>query len=74
MPTKRLLMRQLRKIIRLKLEEDLSVRQIHRSLRVSVGAISKLLSKANEMCLCWSDVSQLDDVQMALFTSVYAPV
>ena len=65
MPTKRLLMRQLREILRLKLQADLSIRQIHRSLRVSVGAVSKVLSKANEMNLSWPDVNQLDDVQLA---------
>ena len=65
MPTKRLSMRQLREILRLKLQADLSIRQIHRSLRVSVGAVSKVLSKANEMNLSWPDVNQLDDVQLA---------
>ncbi|MBR9793024.1 MAG: hypothetical protein GYB58_14855 [Gammaproteobacteria bacterium] len=58
-------MRQLREILRLKLQADLSIRQIHRSLRVSVGAVSKVLSKANEMNLSWPDVNQLDDVQLA---------
>ena len=65
MPTKRLSMRQLREILRLKLQADLSVRQIHRSLRVSVGAVSKVLSNASEMKLSWADIDALDDVQLA---------
>ncbi|AXR05776.1 IS21 family transposase [Salinimonas sediminis] len=65
MPTKRLSMRQLREILRLKLQADLSVRQIHRSLRVSVGAVSKVLSNASVMKLSWADIDALDDVQLA---------
>lgn len=65
MPNKRLSMRQLREILRLRLQADLSVRQIQRSLRVSVGAVSKVLSKASELGIDWMTVDALDDVQLA---------
>lgn len=65
MPTKRLSMRQLREILRLRLQANLSVRQIHRSLRVSVGAVSKVLNKAQEIGIDWPTVALLDDVQLA---------
>ncbi len=65
MPNKRLSMRQLREILRLRLQADLSVRQIQRSLRVSVGAVSKVLSKAAELDIDWAAVEALDDVQLA---------
>ena len=58
-------MRQLREILRLRLQGDLSVRQIHRSLRVSVGAVSNVVSKAREMKLTWQEITQLNDVQLA---------
>jgi len=65
MPNKRLSMRQLREILRLKLQANLSVRQIQRSLRISVGAISKVLNKATDQGIDWSTVAELDDVQLA---------
>ena len=65
MPTKRLSMRQLREILRLRLQAKLSVRQIHRSLRVSVGVVSKILTKAQELELSWENIASLDDVQLA---------
>lgn len=60
-------MRQLREILRLRLQAELSVRQIQRSLRVSVGAVSKILSKASGLGLSWKDVEALDDIQLANF-------
>ncbi len=65
MPTKRLSMRQLREILRLRLQANLSVRQIHRSLRVSVGAVSKVLTQAQALSLHWPAIEQMDDVQLA---------
>lgn len=58
-------MRQLREILRQRLQGELSVRQIHRSLRVSVGAVSNVVGKAQEMKLDWPMIAQLDDVQLA---------
>ena len=43
MSAKRIAMRKIREILRLRLEAGLSVRQIHASAKVSVGAIQKLL-------------------------------
>ena len=45
MSAKRIAMRKIREILRLRLEAGLSVRQIHASAKVSVGAIQKLLKK-----------------------------
>ena len=65
MPAKRLSMRQLREILRLRLQAKLSVRQIHRSLRVSTGAVSKVLSKAQRLGLDWPGIEHMDDVTLA---------
>ena len=51
MPAKRLSMRQLREILRLRLQANLGVRQIHRSLRVSAGAVSAILTTAAQLGL-----------------------
>jgi hypothetical protein len=65
MPTKRLSMRHLREILRLRLHGGLSVRQIHSSLRVSVGGVQKVIKKAQEQSLDWDSVNQLNDRQLA---------
>ena len=65
MPTKRLPMRQLREILRLHLHSQLGVRQIHRTLRVSVGSVSKIIKQAHELQLDWLAICQLDDVKLA---------
>ena len=51
MSAKRIAMRKIREILRLRLEAGLSVRQINASAKVSVGAIQKLLKKADELSL-----------------------
>ena len=60
-------MRQLREILRLHLQSQLGVRHIHRSLRLSVGVVSKILNKAQELGLDWDSTQQLDEVQLAQF-------
>ena len=65
MPTKRLSMRQLREILRLRLETKLSLREIHRSLRISLGSVQKVVSKAEREDLDWSKVQSLDESQLA---------
>lgn len=65
MPAKRTSMRQLREILRLKLQADLSIRQIQRSLRVSVGGISNVLNKAQALSLDWSAIEKMDDAGLA---------
>lgn len=58
-------MRKLREILRLGLQAKLAIRPIQRSLRISVGAIQKVLSKTKELELSWDTVQQLDDKQLA---------
>jgi transposase len=65
MPAQRLSMRKLRDILRLKLQSGLSVRQIHRSLRMSVGTVSKILQKAQTLELDYPVIMQLDDSELA---------
>jgi len=65
MPTKRLSMRQLRTILRLRLQAELSLRQIKTSLRLSLGAVQKICSKAEKMKLDWPAIELLDDQQLA---------
>lgn len=65
MPTKRLSMRQLREILRLHLHRQFGVRHIHCTLRLSVGVVSKILNKAQELNLDWDIIQKLDEVQLA---------
>ena len=58
-------MRKIRDILRLRLAAQLSIRQINASTKVSVGAIQKLLSKAQELQLSWPLPDELDDAQLA---------
>ena len=46
-------MRQLREVLRLRLNAKLSLRQIKASLRLSLGAVQKVTSKAEELGLNW---------------------
>ena len=66
MPNKRITMRNIREILRLRLVAGLSVRQIHRSARISVGAIQKLLSKATALAVIWPQVETLSDKELAV--------
>lgn len=63
MPAKRITMRKIREVLRLRLAAGLSIRQIRESTKISVGAIQKLLRKADELGLVWPD--DLDDSQLA---------
>ena len=65
MAAKRISMRKIREVLRLKFEAKLSIRKINASTKISVGAIQKLLSKANELALTWPLPSELDDTQLA---------
>ncbi|RJT63806.1 IS21 family transposase [Legionella taurinensis] len=66
MPNKRITMRNIREILRLRLVAGLSVRQIHRSARISVGAIQKLLSNATALRVTWPQVESLGDKELAV--------
>ena len=71
MPAKRIPMRKLRDILRLRLQADLTIRQINNSLRLSVGAVQKVCRLAEARELTWSKVEQLDD--QALLRLLYPP-
>ena len=58
-------MRQLRELLRLRLQADLSMRQIKHSLRISLGAVQKVISKTEAQGLSWAAIEQLDDQQLA---------
>ena len=63
---KRVTMRKIRDILRLKFAGELSIRQIHRSTKVSVGAIQKLLVRAGELDLSWPLPDNMDDSELAI--------
>ena len=65
MPARRLAMRNLREILRLRYQSGLSLRQIKGSQRVSLGAVQKIISKAEQLALDWEKITQLDDQQLA---------
>ena len=65
MATQRNTMRKIRDILRLRLLGGLSIRQIKASTKASVGAIQKLLAKADELGLGWPLPEALDDHQLA---------
>ncbi len=58
-------MRQLRELLRLRLHAGLSMRQIKDSLRVSLGVVQKVISKAQTQELDWAAIEALDDQQLA---------
>ena len=65
MSAKRTTMRNIREILRLRLSAGLSIRQIRASTKVSVGAIQRLLTRADEEGLTWPLPPELDDTQLA---------
>ena len=65
MAAQRITMRKIRDILRLRFAAGLSIRQIKDSTRVSVGAIQKLLSRAQELDLSWPLPDDLDDTALA---------
>ena len=58
-------MRKIRDILRLRLAAGLSIRQIKASTKVSIGAIQKLLTKADELELSWPLPEGMNDDQLA---------
>ena len=74
MAAKRITMRKIRDILRLRYAAGLSIRQIKDSTKVSVGAIQKLLSKAQELELSWPLPDDLDDTALARLFSIPVPV
>ena len=58
-------MRKIRDILRLRLQAGLSIRQIRNSTKVSIGAIQKLLARAEALELTWPLPEDLDDARLA---------
>ena len=58
-------MRNLRGILRLRFQAGLSLRQIKGSQRVSLGAVQKIISKADLLSLDWEKITRLDDQHLA---------
>jgi len=64
MPTERMIMRKLKEILRLKLDCGLKHRQIQRAVGVSIGAVSKYCSLAEQAGLSWPMLERLDDTEI----------
>jgi transposase len=71
MATERLSMKKVREILRLKWVVNLSHRDIASSIGVSIAAISKTLSRAKAVGLCWERAATLDE--QALERLLYGP-
>jgi transposase len=65
MPAKRTTMRKIRDVLRLRLSAGLSIREISRSTKISVGGIQKLLAKASALELGWPLPDDMDDNKLA---------
>jgi len=75
MPGKRLLMRQVREVLRLKWACGLSDRQIARSLRISRPTVAGYLQRAKGVGLSWPLPEDLDEeaLERQLFARAYLP-
>jgi transposase len=58
-------MRKIRELLRLRLEAGLSIRQISASTKTSIGAIQKLLARADTLEITWPLPEDLDDGSLA---------
>jgi len=58
-------MRKIRDVLRLRHAGGLSIRQINASTKVSVGAVQKLLAKAEALALGWPLPAELTEVELA---------
>ena len=65
MAAKRLTMRNIREILRLHFEANLSLRQISACTKASVGGVQKLVAKFNEAGLTWPLPANMDDMTLA---------
>ncbi len=66
MPADRLVMRQIKDILRLRHDAGLSLREIARSLNLSVGVVSKYLQLAAAAGIGWPPPADLDEDALAL--------
>ena len=58
-------MRKLREVLRLRLHAKLSMRQIRNSTQMSVGAVQKVVARAEQHNLDWPAIQALNDSQLA---------
>lgn len=58
-------MRKIKEVLRLRLSSGLSIRQIRSSTKVSIGAIQKLLARAEELGLTWPLPADMSEVALA---------
>ena len=65
MAGKRIRMRKIKEVLQLRLKAGLSVRQISASTKISVGAIQKLLARAEALQLTWPSPAELDETRLA---------
>jgi len=61
MAMKRLSMRQIRQVLRLRLEHGLTTRAIARACSVGLGTVTEYLTRAREAGLEWPLPEELDD-------------
>src|SRR5438105_7115108 len=66
MATERTSMRSIREVLRQKWELENSHREVSRSLKVSLGAISGVLTRAAKLGLDWAAVQALTDDELEL--------
>lgn len=64
MPAKGVSMRKLKQLVRLHVQSHLSTRHIARSLGISVGAVSKYVSKIKSLGLSGEELLALDEAQL----------
>jgi transposase len=64
MATERLEMRKIRETLRLRWQQGLTVRQVARSLGISVGVVQKMVMRAAAAGLDWHGVEALDEVAL----------
>ena len=66
MVRKRKEMRQIREILRLRHQMNLSYEQIGRSLRISKRTVKQYVDRANKAQLSWPIKDELDDIKLEL--------
>ncbi len=66
MVRKRKEMRQIREILRLRHQMNLSYEQIDRSLRISKRTVKQYVDRANKAQLSWPIKDELDDIKLEL--------
>ena len=72
MPTERLLMRQIREVLRLHHSVGMSQRAVARSLNLAQGTVSKYLNRTRRAGLTWPLPPELDD-DVRLENRLYPP-